>query len=145
LPLEDVVDVAQPGFLHQLERGLELDALRHEKTGVEAIQVLLGCLLVSPDGVLGSFGVVCEEDGRDAGQKIVFKIVGFQLPLRQHHCGCVIPAQREIKMKYCYFIISVHTFMSFNNVEPVKLENFKLLYSCTTVYILKGDVFVLLY
>ncbi len=67
LALEDVVDVSKPGFLHDFERGIKLDGLRHEEAAVESVQVLLRNLRVGPDGSLRSLRVVSEEDWRDAG------------------------------------------------------------------------------
>jgi hypothetical protein len=34
LALENVVDVSEPGFLHDFQRGIKLDGLRHKKAAV---------------------------------------------------------------------------------------------------------------
>jgi hypothetical protein len=81
LALEDIVDVSEPGLLHDFERGIKLDRLRHEEAAVESVQVLLCNLRIGSDGSLRSLRVVSEEDWRDAGQEIVFEILGLELPL----------------------------------------------------------------
>ena len=60
LALENVVDVSEPGFLHDFQRGIKLDGLRHKKAAVESIQVLLRDLRIGFDGSLRSLRVVGE-------------------------------------------------------------------------------------
>ena len=60
LALENVVDVSEPGFLHDFQRGFELDGLRYKKAAVESIQVLLRDLRIGFDGSLRSLRVVGE-------------------------------------------------------------------------------------
>ncbi len=93
LALEDVVDVSEPGFLHDFERGIKLDGFRHEEAAVESVQVLLRNLRIGSDGSFRSLRVVSEEDWRDAGQEIVFEILGLELPLSEDHCGRVVPGR----------------------------------------------------
>ncbi len=94
LPLENEIHVSQSGPFDDFEGAVELHRLRDEKDSVQFVQILHRGLGVGLDAGFGGPRVSREQDGHDAGQEVLIKILRAQVPLSQENGRDVISAQK---------------------------------------------------
>ena len=73
---------------------------RYEENSIYPVQIFPGCGQVAHDAGRRLLGVVGEEHRHDAGEKLLFKVFGFQVPLPQQDRGYVVSAQIKYKLLF---------------------------------------------